>query len=208
MFLLGGLLWGIVDGPLITARSVEIDGAVTVPAEEILGQAQVEDGEPLIRMDTGAIERRVESILSIASADVSRSVYGTVTISVVERTAVATVPAPDGLHLIDGSGVDFKTAPLVPPGLPELRMPDVGPGNPATVAALEVLAAIPEPLRPQLIAITAATPGDIRLLLTDDRAVSWGSADRSAAKGAILGPLLTRPGDVYDVSSPDLPTIE
>lgn len=35
----------------------------------------------------------------------------------------------------------------------------------------------------------------------------WGESGDSARKAAILIPLLTREGQVYDVTSPDLPTV-
>ena len=43
--------------------------------------------------------------------------------------------------------------------------------------------------------------------LVDDREVRWGTVDRAAEKARVLVPLLTQQGRVYDVSSPDLPTV-
>ena len=49
--------------------------------------------------------------------------------------------------------------------------------------------------------------GRSRSGLTGDRKVVWGTDDRAADKAAVLVPLLTQPGHVFDVTSPDLPTI-
>jgi cell division protein FtsQ len=88
----------------------------------------------------------------------------------------------------------------------------VGPRDAATVAALTVLAGLPEWLRVQLRSITAKSPADVVLGLDtgrrgNAREVRWGGAEDSDRKVAVLGPLLTQPGKIYDVSSPTLPTI-
>ena len=42
----------------------------------------------------------------------------------------------------------------------------------------------------------------------DGRTVVWGTTDRTEEKALKLAALLTQPGQVYDVSSPDLPTVK
>ena len=66
--------------------------------------------------------------------------------------------------------------------------------------------ALTEPLRAQ-VATVAVAGTQVTLGLVDDRSVRWGDPERSADKIAVLGPLLGQPGSVYDVSSPDLPTV-
>ena len=78
---------------------------------------------------------------------------------------------------------------------------------PATAAALAVLAALPEPLRAQVRTVDVTDGTSVVLGLADDRRVRWGGPDRAGDKIAVLGPLLTQPGTVYDVSSPELPTV-
>jgi cell division protein FtsQ len=48
----------------------------------------------------------------------------------------------------------------------------------------------------------------VTLTLTDGRTVVWGTTDRTDEKAEKLAALLTQPGKVYDVSSPDLPTVK
>jgi cell division protein FtsQ len=48
----------------------------------------------------------------------------------------------------------------------------------------------------------------ITLTLADGRVVIWGTTDRTDEKAEKLSALLTQPGKVYDVSSPDLPTVK
>lgn len=53
----------------------------------------------------------------------------------------------------------------------------------------------------------ARSVSDIELKLRDDRTVVWGGTDDSERKAAVVLPVLTRPGTVFDVSSPDLVTV-
>jgi cell division protein FtsQ len=55
--------------------------------------------------------------------------------------------------------------------------------------------------------VAASSPVDVTLLLADGREVRWGATDQGERKAAVLGALLTQPGQVYDVTTPDLPTI-
>jgi serine/threonine protein kinase len=86
-------------------------------------------------------------------------------------------------------------------------MPAARPDDPATRACVAILAAVPQQLRAQLVKVGSKTGGDVELVLADGRTVKWGSADNSARKAAVLAPLLTRPGKVYDVTTADFPTV-
>ncbi|MQA14448.1 MAG: FtsQ-type POTRA domain-containing protein [Pseudonocardiaceae bacterium] len=202
-----GVLWLLLGSSLLGVRQVEVAGAVELSAEQVRTAAAVPLGTPLLRLDTAAIESRVQQLGRVAGTEVGRSVTGTVHVAVTERAPIAIVPAADGVHLVDATATDFATVPAAPPGLPVLRVPRVAPGEPAARAAAQVLAALPPSLLPQVQVVTADSPANVVLRLDEGRHVRWGAPDRSARKAAVLGPLLTQPGRVYDVSSPQLPTI-
>ena len=67
-------------------------------------------------------------------------------------------------------------------------------------------------LRPEVVAqvsrVAAPSVASITLTLHDGRTVVWGTTDRTDEKAEKLTALLTQPGRVYDVSSPDLPTVD
>jgi cell division protein FtsQ len=161
----------------------------------------------LVRLDTDEVRDRVAALPKVFSVEVSRSFPGTVEVAIVERAPVAVVPAGDGVHLVDATGLDYEVAKAAPAGLPELVVARVAPDDPVTRAAMAVLDTIPRQLRAQVVRVSAKTPGSVELTLGDGRAVRWGSAENSERKAAVLAPLLTRPGTVFDVTTPDFPTV-
>jgi cell division protein FtsQ len=197
----------VVFTSLFGVHTVEVTGTRTIPPEAVRTAAAIEPGTPLVRLDTGDVMARVAALPKVFSVEVSRSFPSTVEIAIVERTPVAMVTAADGVHLVDGTGLDYEVVKQPPPGVPELAVEQARPDDPPTRAAVAVLAAIPQQLRAQLVKITAKTAGNVQLSLADGRTVKWGSADSSERKAAVLAPLLTRPGKVYDVATPEFPTV-
>jgi cell division protein FtsQ len=199
--------WAVLSTSLFGVRSVDVVGVTTIPAEVVRSAAAIEPGTPLVRLDTDEVSARVARLPKVFAVEVSRSFPGTVEITVTERSPVAVVTRPDGVHLVDGTGLDYEVAKQNPGGLPELAVTDVRPDDPATRAAVDVLAAVPPQLRAQVVTVSARTAGSVELSLADGRTVRWGSAADSERKGAVLAPLLTRPGMIYDVATPDFPTV-
>lgn len=202
-----GLGYLIVFTSSFGARSINVVGTTTIPVDTVRTAAAIEPGTPLVRLDTGEVAARIAKLPKVFSVEVSRSFPSTVEITIVERTPVARVPTVTGVHLVDATGLDYEIVKEAPPGLPELQLSNVRPDDPATRAAVTVLTAIPQQLRAQVVAVTAKTPGDVRLILADERVVKWGSAEDSQRKAAVLAALLTRPGKTYDVATPDFPTV-
>jgi cell division protein FtsQ len=193
--------------PVMSARSIIVTGIGAVTRDEVLGAAQVRLDTPLLQIDTDGVADRVAAIRRVASARVQRQYPSALRITIVERVPVVVKDFPDGPHLYDRDGVDFATAPPQP-ALPYLDVDNPGPSDPATKAALAVLLA----LRPEIVAqvgrIAAPSVASITLTLTDGRTVIWGTNERTDEKAQKLGALLTQPGRIYDVSSPDLPTVK
>ena len=107
--------------------------------------------------------------------------------------------------LVDRSGVVFGTVGRRPRGLPRVSAP-VSEGAAALRATLDVLDALPVPVRDQVREVRAASLEQVTLRLSRGRTVEWGSTERAERKAAVLTVLLTRKARVYDVSAPDSPT--
>ena len=193
--------------PIMSARSIEVTGLGVLPQEDVVAAAAVAPGTPLLQVDTDAVAGRVASIRRVASARVQRQYPSTLRITVVERVPVVVKDYPDGVHLFDEDGVDFATGPP-PPGVPYLDTENPGPNDPATKAALKVMTSLRPEVAGQVGRISAPSVASITLTLVDGRTVVWGTTDRTEEKALKLAALLTQPGQTYDVSSPDLPTVK
>jgi cell division protein FtsQ len=192
--------------PVLAVRTVTIQGLVTVPEQQVRDVLRVPDGVSMLRLDTGAIARRVAALPKVRSVRVQRVFPSTVRVSIVERTAVLYFDSPQGPHLLDGESVEFAIEPP-PPGVPKLTTNHPGEGDPVTRAAVAVVTAVPPALRIQVGEVVARSVSDVALKLRDGRTVLWGGPDDAARKATVVMPVLTRPGQVYDVSSPDLVTV-
>lgn len=193
--------------PLLGVRAVEVTGNRTLSQDEIVRTAGIDPGTPMLRVDTEDVASRLRAIRKVADVRVSLSWPTTVRVEVTERAPAAFLVARDGIQLVDSAGVPFQVVKDPPADLPELHVRRVAPDDPATRAAMTVLTALPPALRADVLAVDAQDPGDIHLRLKGDREVQWGDTDESDRKAAILPPLLTRPGSVYDVTAPSLPTV-
>jgi cell division protein FtsQ len=203
---------------LLGVSHVEVRGAGFVSATDIRTAAAVRAGEPFLGVDTGAVARRVEGLVGVAHADVSRRLPSTVIIDVRLRKAVAAVPAgsgtaaaaktPASYRLVDASGVAFRTVGSVPAGVVVVDLTNPGPDDPSTRGALAVLASLPPDLRDKVDHVSALTPVEIQLMLTGGREIVWGDASDNATKARVATSLLNRSGRVIDVSAPNVVTVQ
>jgi cell division protein FtsQ len=209
----GAVVLGIVAvvvyaTPVLGVRAVHVRGNAIVSAEQVRAAAAVPDGAPLASLDLAAVGRRVGALVPVRQVRVARAWPSTVVITVVERTPVAALPAPDKtFRLIDGSGVVFESVPARPDGLAVLVLATPGPDDPGTRAGLSVLSALTDPLRTALVRLVVAAPTRISLELSGGRTVVWGDASGNADKATVATALLDKPGKVIDVSAPSLVTV-
>ncbi len=195
------------DSGMFAVQGVRVTGLAVVAEADVLAAAAVPPGTALAAVDTAGIASRVAALPGVAVAEVGRAWPGTVTVAVTERAPVAVTDTAEGPLPVDAAGVVYRGA--VPPGVPRLLFP-AAPDDPATGAALAVLAALPEGLRGEVTTVDVTVGGgvpQVELGLTDDRRARFGTAERAAEKASVLVVLLTQEGRVYDVSSPELPTV-
>jgi cell division protein FtsQ len=197
---LAAVAWVVLASTWLAVDRVAVTGTGRVTTEAVVQAAAVAPGTPLARVDTRAVEDRISALPPVADVAVRRTWPGTLTVEVTERTPAAAVPSGSGVTLVDASGVLFGGEPAQPPGVVRLEVADPGPEDPATRAALEVSAALPDALRSRVTVVQAPSPSGVRLVLADGREVVWGRPGGTATKAAAVLALLDRPGTVFDVS--------
>ncbi|WP_435829818.1 cell division protein FtsQ/DivIB [Nocardia neocaledoniensis] len=194
--------------PVLSVRTVRVDGLAAVPEQEVRGRLEIPDGRSMLRIDTTAIAQRVAQISKVRSVRVQRKFPSTVLVTVVERTPVLYFETPDGAHLIDAESVEFAIEAAPPVGVPKLLTEGAFTGPAAARAAVDVLVTLPPALSVQVGEVVARSNSDVSLNLRDGRKVVWGGTGDGERKAAVVLPLLTREGTVFDVSSPNLVTVK
>ena len=208
---LGLVAWVVWGSPVLSVRSVRVDGESTLPADQVRETAGIEEGIPLLRVDVTAVRDRVARLPQVDSVEVARGWPSTVVITVVERRPVAVVGTPGSRSLVDDSGILFDTVTGdAPEGVVPLEVADPGPDDPPTMAALGALTALPPGVREQVTAAAATSAEDVSLTLSDGTLVRWGTAEETPAKASALTAVLAQieaesiePAGTIDVSTPD-----
>ncbi|MCX4095234.1 cell division protein FtsQ/DivIB [Nocardia sp. alder85J] len=203
LLLLAGIAWFT---PALSVRTLKVEGLSAVSEQQIRAALAVPSGRSMLRIDTEAMAARVAALPRVRSVRVQRVFPSTVRVTVVERTPALYFDGPDGSHLIDSDSVEFAVE-QAPPTLPKLTTDHPGGSDPVTKAAVDVLDATPQELRDQVGEVVARSVSDVALNLRDGRIVLWGGPDDSTRKAAVVLPILSRPGTLFDVSSPDLVTV-
>jgi cell division protein FtsQ len=198
--------WLALNSSLVDVREVTVEGTSRLTTGQVLAAAHVTGGDSLFRVDSAAVERRVEQLKPVDSATVTRQWPHGIVIRVVERRAVAVVTSGADPMLLDLEGVAFAPAGADAASLVDVQVgaPVPGAGEPAARAAMRVFATLPDRLRQQVHGVQAPSTTNVRLQLRDGRTIVWGSPTDNATKVAVLRSLLRRSARVYDVSTPDV----
>ncbi len=202
--------WALFLSPWLVVRSVVVTGNHLVSRSQVLAVAKVDQGTPLIRVNTGQVAARVGTIAQVAGVHVARSWPDRLVITVRERIPAMAVTLPSGGYdLVDTHGVLVRWAARRPAGLPLFSAAaDVSSprGNPDVAAATAVLAELPAGLRHSVRSVTAPGPGQVTLHLAHGVTVLWGSPGQAAVKAEELNALLHTHAAYYDVSDPEAVT--
>ena len=215
-FVLAGLAivigagWALLGNRVLVVRSVTVTGTRLLSPGQVIVAADVPPGTPLLRVDAGAVARRVDAIPQVASATVTKDWPDRLVIAVTERVPVMAVRmAGGGYDLVDQTGVVVRWAKVQPAALPLLRTSLPGAalrGSAEVVAAAGVLAELSPWLAGQVTAVQA-TPlaqgaEQVTLDLRDGKTVQWGSPGDAAQKNREVAILLPGGAHQIDVSVP------
>jgi cell division protein FtsQ len=196
-------VWIVAFSPVLGVMSVTVRGTHYLSAEQVKAAAAIANGTPLVRLDAAAVTRRVAALPEVATATVRSDYPSSVTITVTERTPVGFVLSGRAHVLVDKTGDQFRSVPTRPPGLPLFAVPHGVKAKATGRAVATVAAALTPTLLAKVASIQAFDPTAITLLLSDQRVVRWGSAERSTDKARVLLFLLTRPASQIDLTNPD-----
>ncbi len=99
-----GFLGILVYSPIFVVREIHVEGSRYLSETEISKIAGVYPGEPLFRLETAEVTKRLLQDLRIEEAAVRRRLPGSLEISIKERVPIATVACEYGYLDIDRRG--------------------------------------------------------------------------------------------------------
>ncbi|MFF6784897.1 FtsQ-type POTRA domain-containing protein [Streptomyces sp. NPDC012510] len=218
----GVSLWVLYGSSWLRAERVSVSGVQVLTEAQVREAADVPLGEPLISVDTEAIESRLlRTLPRIDSVEVIRSWPHGIGLKVSERTPVLIVEAVgnSGKYVeVDAKGVRFATVSRAPKGVPTLELALSRSGSSAASLrrfgedrlvreAVRVARAIPAAITPETLVVKVRSYDSISLELSGDRTVLWGSAEKGRAKGRALTALMKAAPNAghFDVSVPTAP---
>jgi cell division protein FtsQ len=201
-----GAGWLVFFSSVLDVEGVEVAGTAVLTNDQVVETAAVPEAVPLARVDLDAVRARVEGLAAVRSAEVSRAWPDQVRIDVTEREAVAVVSWEGQWRGLDRSGVLFRSYESRPLDLPRVDMRASTPVE-ALAEAAGVVTSLPQDLLSRVEYLDVGSIDAISLRLKSAATVTWGSADQSEDKAAVLAVLLDQPARAYDVSAPGRPTL-
>ncbi len=197
--------------PQLQVHSAKVEGITYVDRGKAQSVLEAELEDPMVLVNPSKLERKLEQIPGVRSAEVSRRWPDTLTARITEREAVARVTRPDArTFVLDAEGVQLPEAAAGDRALMPLV---VGAGSQDPAAATEGMLAVwksvPEPLHSSIREMSATSRNDVTLSIALEgkppKKVVWGDDADPALKAKVVSTLLQQPGSVIDVSSPVAP---
>jgi cell division protein FtsQ len=213
----------LVGSPLFGLSAVEVRGTSMLSVDDVVAASGLRVGQPYLSVDPAAVRRRLEQALPrVGRAEVHRDYPSSLRITVVERTATASIAAggrywlvaPDGMVLEPSTarpdGVPFVAGVPVPGALrPGARLPAGGP----LANAVAALGGLRPELAKLVVGVQARSVDSLEFRLHGGLRILYGLAGEQAAKDeavVLLSSRLRREGRqvvLIDVRNPSAPTV-
>jgi cell division protein FtsQ len=196
-----------VFSPILSLRTVVVDGTNRIDPAEIRAAVEIYTGTPLALLDFDAITEELSVFPLIRSYVTEIVPPDTLLVHVVEREPIGAVQVDGVFRLVDPAGITIQESAENIEGVPVISVGGADTSSPAFAAVTEVLLSLPAAVGGQVVSATATTKDDVSLVLSGvGQRVVWGSASDSARKAALLARLISitdagRAGE-FDVSAP------
>lgn len=191
------LAFGLTRSPVFDVDEVRVLGAARTSAAEIERAGGLAHGPQLADVKPPIVAAKLARLPWVQDAKVVRHWPGTVEVTLVERTPLATVPAAaGGWALVDDTGRVLETMPEPPPGMVQVNAagaPAPGANVPAaTLGALGVLDSLPPSLVDRVNGLTVSADGNIDVHAQGLPIISFGPPTAVRPKLVALTTLVAR----------------
>ena len=211
VLVLGGVVAYAVFSPALALRTVVVEGNTLIGTDEVEAALAPLEGISLTRISHDQVRDLLADKPPLEDVIISAEPPSTLVVTVRERVPVAVLQSGPEFVLIDADGRQLATVAQ----RDEVQLPLIDGGTAAVNTGVfssitAVLAELPAPVLARLNSASASSVDSIRLSLSGDRRIFWGSAERSAEKALVLEALLALPETdpavrEFDVSTPDRP---
>lgn len=214
-----GAVWVLYGSNWTRVEDVKVSGTRVLTAAQVREAADVPVGDPLVSVDTEAVEARLRrKVPRIDEVAVERSWPHGIGLKVTERTPVLLVQKGGKFLEVDDEGVRFATVSRAPKGVPTLELEPARSGSAGASLrrfdgdrlvreAVRVADRLPAAVARDTRVVKVRSYDDISLELSRERTVAWGSGERGADKARALTALMkaTSKARHFDVSVPTAP---
>ena len=197
----------VTTSPLMSLRTIRVEGVSRLTASEVIEQLQPLAGLPLARVSAADVARELSDVALIQSVDTRVELPDTLAVSIVERTPLGAVGTAGNFKVVDQAAVELWTDTVRPTELPLIGVA-ANAEDRGFQAIVEALAVIPSDVLRRIDRITATSADTVAFSLRDsDHQVLWGSSEFSAQKARALPAALQAAGaagsKLIDLSTPE-----
>jgi len=197
----------VTTSPLMSLRTIRVEGVSRLSAAEVIEQLQPLAGLPLARVSAADVARELSDVALIQSVDTRVELPDTLAVSIVERTPLGAVGTAGNFRVVDQAGVELWTDTVRPSELPLIGVA-ANAEDRGFQAIVEALAVIPADVLRRIDRITATSADTVAFSLRDsNHQVLWGSSEFSAQKARALPAALQAAGaagsKLIDLSTPE-----
>lgn len=186
-------IYAATASPLFRVRTLNVNGAGEVGRTQILHLAQIDDTTNILWLSGSAVSARLAASPWVKSATVEKSYPSTLTITVVQRSAVATVASGGDWLAIAADGTALETYKETPVGLPLIvgvAAPVVGHTSAETTPAATAAGLMNAETRSRVDRIVVAADSTLRLFLVGGGRVEYGAPTELKEKADALSGIL------------------
>jgi len=197
----------VTTSPLMSLRTIRVEGVSRLSASEVIEQLQPLAGLPLARVSAADVARELSDVALIQSVDTRVELPDTLAVSIVERTPLGAVGTAGNFRVVDQAAVQLWTDMVRPTELPLIGVA-ANAEDRGFQAIVEALAVIPADVLRRIDRITATSADTVAFSLRDsDHQVLWGSSEFSSQKARALPAAMQAAGasgsKLIDLSTPD-----
>ena len=197
----------VTTSPLMSLRTIKVEGTVRLTNAQVIEQLQPLAGLPLARVSGADVARELSDVALIQSVDTRVELPDTLAVSIIERTPLGAVGTAGNFRVVDQAAVELWSDTVRPSELPLIGVA-ADSDDRGFRAIVEALAVIPEEVLRRIDRITASSADTVAFSLRDsDHQVLWGSSEFSAQKARALPAALQAAGaagaKLIDLSTPE-----